>query len=103
MTTQVYKNAFGWTAETKVQVTSQMRVVVTTMKRSSGQIMTIAREERAGPAGMYFYEPFSMWSVCMKISESRATKQAIETLHYEALFELDDVIAQAKLPVTQAA
>lgn len=98
MKTLIAQNAFGWFAETKVQVTSTMRVVVTTMKRSDGQITTIAREERAGPAGMYYYAPFSMWSVRMKISNGRATKKAIELQQTEALFELDNVIRQAKLP-----
>jgi hypothetical protein len=98
MKTVIAKNAFGWFAETVVQVTSTMRVVVTTMKRSDGQITTIAREERAGPAGMYFYAPYTMWSVRVKLSQGRATKQAIELQQAEALFEIDDVIKQAKLP-----
>lgn len=98
METVISKNPWGWLAETVVQVTSTMRVVVTTMKRGDGLITTIAREERAGPAGMYFYAPFSMWSVRMKLSEGRATKKAIELQQAEALFEIDDVIKQAKLP-----
>lgn len=98
MKTIIAQNAFGWFAQTNVQVTSTMRVVVTTMKRSDGQITTIAREERAGSGGMYYYAPFSMWSVRMKMSNGRATKKAIELQQTEALFELDDVIRQAKLP-----
>jgi hypothetical protein len=95
---RVFKNAYGWIAESKVAVTSKMRVVVTTMKRSDGKITTIAREERLGEAGLWFYAPFSMWSVRMKISEGRATEKAVANQQAAALLELDDVIAQAKLP-----
>jgi hypothetical protein len=99
METTISKSAnFGWFAQTYVQVTSTMRVAVITVKRADGLITTIAREERVGPAGMYFYAPYSMWSVRVKISEGRATKQAIERQQAEALFEIDDIIKQAKLP-----
>lgn len=98
MNTIISQNAFGWFAETIVQVTDSMRVRVTTMKRSNGQILTAANEERKQGAGMYFYAPFSMWAVRMKISEGRATKQAIAKQHSAALLELDDIIRQATLP-----
>lgn len=100
MKTQVYKNAYGWTAETAVQVTEKMQVIVTTMKRSDGKITTIAREQILGAGGLYFYT-MTTWRVRMKLSEGRATQKAIEAQHNAALLELDQVIAEAKF--TEAA
>lgn len=100
MNTQVYKNAFGWIAETTVQVTDKMQVSVSTMKRSDGRIITIAREQLLGPANLYYYT-MNTWAVRMKISDARATQKAITAQHQAALLELDTVIAQAKF--TEAA
>ena len=100
MKTSIYKNAYGWIAETAVQVTDKMQVIVTTMKRSDGMITTIAREQILGAGGLYFYT-MSTWRVRMKESAKRATQKNIADQHQAALLELDAVIAEAKF--TEAA
>ena len=81
-------NSYRWVAETVVQDTGAMRVVVVTMKGGNGLITTTAQVKRAGSPD---------WSKRMELGKGTATKQAVERQHSEALLKIDDVIKQAEL------
>lgn len=94
---KTYKGAFGWKAETVIDLTDDIRICILTMKRSSGGVLTSGTGAVKCPrTGYYMITAFQDWNKRILWTENRATARAILKQQTEALLQINDIIADAK-------
>jgi hypothetical protein len=88
---RVFKNSFGWAAESFFPLDDTTRITITTMKRSGGLITTTVRGSRK--EGEFFF-----WTVCKDYSMTwgiskgiRATPKTVADEHLTVLNQLDKI------------
>lgn len=99
--TSVIKSFHGWQGKTTLRVKNQ-DWVITTMKRSSGKIISYAQAVKGNANGNYQYEMFEDKSVMLLSVKKNATEAAIKAAHYEALAKFDTMNDAGELPENSA-
>ena len=80
----------NWRAEDSIELGSNRVLQVTTVKVSSGEIVTRASvHKRAG--GFLSHMMFQDFSQCLKTSQSRCTEKNVTAQHNEAMKQIDAI------------
>jgi len=95
--TRVFKSFHGWKGETTLKANGQ-DWAITTMKRSSGKIISIAHAVQGSADGSFMHMPFSDKSITLLTIEKNATESTIKTAHFEALAKFDSMQEANELP-----
>ena len=96
MKTEVYKSVYGWKAETYIDLGNNRELHFTTMKRSSGVMVTTANVVRVsdGICSFVVFQDYSEAVVSEKLG--RATEKAVREQHQKALLRLEEVMAKMR-------
>lgn len=95
--TRIYKSFHGWKGETSLKVNGQ-DWQITTMKRSSGVILSTARAVQGSTDGSYMYEMFEDKCITLLTVDKVATESTIKAVHFEALAKFDSLKEVNELP-----
>jgi len=90
---QIRKGSFGWTADTVVSIDDEIRVCITTMKRSSGMVTTTATCSRK-EGEMYYFTVCKDYRMTWAVSPAKATQKAITTQHESVVAQIEKIIAE---------
>jgi len=96
MQSRTYKGAFGWKAETVVNLTDTIRLCIVTMKRSSGALITsVTGSKREGD--YYFYTALQDFNKSVLSSApARVTQKTVDQQQAKAAEILDAIIDDAR-------
>lgn len=95
MTTTVYKDIRNsWAAKTNHDLPNDRVLIITTMKRHSGQLVTNTHVGKVEGC-IFTYMPFSDFNKQLAVSAVRCTKSAVELQHNAALANVETIIAEA--------
>jgi len=89
------KNSYGnWCIESRLDLTDDLRIRLTTMKRHTGTTLsTLNAEKKEGNA--WYFAPFSDFKKTLLSSDKKSTKALVEKMHTDALVMLDQVKYEA--------
>lgn len=95
VTTQVFKNVFGWAASSKVQLQGNLYLTIDTHKVYSRDIVTNAKVVRMAntPCGTAFtHSPYQDFNLRLEAcSPKRVTQGIVEAQHQRGLDRLQEV------------
>jgi len=96
MQSRTYKGAFGWKAETVVNLTDTIRLCIVTMKRSSGALITsVTGSQREGD--YYFYTVLQDFNKSVLSSTpARVTQKTVDQQQAQVDEILDAIIDDAR-------
>jgi len=87
---KIRKSAFGWTADTLVQIDDEVRLCITTMKRSSGMVTTTATCSRK-EGEMYYFTVCKDYRMTWAVSPAKATQKAITIQHELIVSQIEKI------------
>jgi hypothetical protein len=100
--TKIYKGRSGWSGETTYKNIGGWDWRISTMKRSNGRLMTIARAVKIKEENGFISTSFSMFSdpsiTLIDEKVGRITEQAVKDQHYKALAIFDEKRENGELP-----
>ena len=100
--TSFRKGFYGWTGETSLKLNG-IDWKITTLKRSSGVIMSFAQAGHGNSNGNFMYAPFTDKSISLQAIRKTATEAAIKAVHLEALAKFDAMNEAGELPTAKEA
>jgi hypothetical protein len=81
--TKIYKNAYGWAAETEILLGDKLVLTLLTMKRSNGRIETTAKVEKL--EGQFKVYTMGDYSIRLISVEGRCTEKWVQGQQQRAL------------------
>ena len=93
---EIGKGIHGWRAQTEFHLQDNRYLHYTTMKRSSGMVVTTANVVHV-ENGMNVFTPFSDFNDYVLSAEiERVTEKAIREHHHKALMKHEEIMAKIK-------
>lgn len=96
MNARIYKGAFGWKAEAVVNLTDTIRLCITTMKRSSGALMTIVTGSKLEGDYWYYTVLQDYNKGVLSTNPARVTQKSVEQQQQQAMTMVDKIVADAR-------
>lgn len=93
----INKGYYGWTAESEVELGGNRLIRFTTMKRSSGKLITSAQSLQDNGRGALTFIMFQDFNKCVLSSDpKRVTEKVVLEQHNKALELQNDIVTEAK-------